>query len=101
LYGNPRVVVLDEPNSNLDEQGEAALASALVQLKVQQATVIVVTHRHNVLGRLDKLLILKDGLVAAYGGRDEVLAHLQQQQQQLAQQQAPQRPPATTFTVPI
>jgi ATP-binding cassette subfamily C protein EexD len=101
LYGNPRVVVLDEPNSNLDEQGEAALASALVQLKAQQATVIVVTHRHNVLGRLDKLLILKDGLVAAYGGRDEVLAHLQQQQQQLAQQQAPQRPPATTFTVPI
>ncbi len=101
LYGNPRVVVLDEPNSNLDEQGEAALASALLKLKAQQATVIVVTHRHNVLGRLDKLLILKDGLVAAYGGRDEVLAHLQQQQQQLAQQQAPQRAPATTFTVPI
>jgi ATP-binding cassette subfamily C protein EexD len=102
LYGSPRVVVLDEPNSNLDEQGEAALANAMVRLKQKQATVIVVTHRHNVLGRLDKLLILKDGTIAAYGARDEVLAHLQQAAQQQQQQQLPpQRPPATTFTVPI
>ncbi len=105
LYGNPRVVVLDEPNSNLDEQGEVALANAMLKLKEKLATVIVVTHRHNILGRLDNLLILRDGLVAAYGARDEVLAHLQKAQQGTQQQPLPQpvqkRPPPTTFTVPI
>jgi ATP-binding cassette, subfamily C, bacterial EexD len=82
LYGNPVMVVLDEPNSNLDEQGEVALEKALLQLKQRQATVLIITHRSNVLSKVDKLLILKDGALALYGPRDQVIAHLQQQQQQ-------------------
>ncbi|MGZ5018024.1 MAG: type I secretion system permease/ATPase [Methylobacter sp.] len=82
LYGNPVLVVLDEPNSNLDEQGEAALEKALLQLKQKQSTVLIVTHRNNVLAKVDKLLILNDGALAVYGPRDQVIAHLQQQQQQ-------------------
>ncbi|MGZ5051270.1 MAG: type I secretion system permease/ATPase [Methylobacter sp.] len=82
LYGNPVLVVLDEPNSNLDEQGEAALEKALLQLKQKQTTVVIITHRNNVLSKVDKLLILNDGLLAVYGPKDQVIAHLQKQQQQ-------------------
>jgi ATP-binding cassette, subfamily C, bacterial EexD len=90
LYGTPKVVVLDEPNSNLDEQGELALANAIRRLKEKRVTVIIVTHRNNVLGQLDKLLILNDGLLALYGPRTDVINHLQQQAnaQQLAAQSA-------------
>lgn len=79
LYGNPVLVVLDEPNSNLDEQGEAALEKALLELKQKQSTVLIITHRNSVLSKVDKLLILNDGLLAVYGPRDQVVAHLQQQ----------------------
>ncbi|MGZ5028596.1 MAG: type I secretion system permease/ATPase [Methylobacter sp.] len=84
LYGNPVLVVLDEPNSNLDEQGEAALEKALLQLKQIQSTVLIITHRNSVLSKVDKLLILNDGLLAVYGPRDQVIAHLQQAQQPAA-----------------
>jgi ATP-binding cassette subfamily C protein EexD len=77
LYGNPVLVILDEPNSNLDEQGEIALANALEFLKQQRATVIVVTHRNNILSRVNKLLILEDGALVVYGPKDPVIAHLQ------------------------
>jgi ATP-binding cassette subfamily C protein EexD len=77
LYGNPVAVILDEPNSNLDEQGELALANALERLKQNKVTVILVTHRNSVLSRVDKLLILNDGQLALYGPRDQVIAHLQ------------------------
>lgn len=80
LYGEPIVVVLDEPNSNLDEQGETALAKAINRLKHKQTTVIVITHRGNILAHVTKLLILNDGLVSIYGPRDQVLAKLQQNQ---------------------
>ena len=80
LYGDPVVVVLDEPNSNLDEQGELALANALERLKQNRVTVILVTHRNNVLSRVDKLLVLNDGQLAVYGPRDQVIAHLQSKQ---------------------
>lgn len=79
LYGDPVVVVLDEPNSNLDEQGEQALGNAIQRLKQKNATIIVITHRSNVLSNVSKLLILNDGLLAMYGPRDQVLAQLQQQ----------------------
>jgi ATP-binding cassette subfamily C protein EexD len=82
LYGNPVLVVLDEPNSNLDELGEAALEKALIKLKQKQATVVIITHRNNVLDKVDKLLILNDGLLVVYGPKDQVIAHLQQQKQQ-------------------
>lgn len=82
LYGEPVVVVLDEPNSNLDEQGEQALANALARLKQKGTTVILITHRNNILSKVDKLLILNEGKLAVYGPQDQVIAHLQQQAQQ-------------------
>ncbi len=85
LYGNPAVVVLDEPNSNLDEQGEKALANALVRLKARNATVIIVTHRSNILSKVDNLLILKDGNLVAYGPREQVLVQIQKATQQAVQ----------------
>ncbi len=84
LYGNPALVVLDEPNSNLDEQGESALEKALIKLKQKQCTVIIITHRNNVLSKVDKLLILQDGNLAVYGPRDQVISYIQKQQQQAA-----------------
>ena len=80
LYGKPVLVVLDEPNSNLDEQGELALGHALQTMKRNQVTVILVTHRQNVLTHVDKLLVLNEGKLAVYGPRDQVIAHLQQVQ---------------------
>ena len=97
LYGKPSLVVLDEPNSNLDEQGEIALANAIQRLKAQKATVIIVTHRNNILSQVDDLLILKDGVLAAYGPREQVLAQLQQS----AQAAKPQPQPAKTVTVTV
>lgn len=80
LYGCPALVVLDEPNSNLDEQGESALEKALIQLKQKQSTVIIITHRNNVLSKVDKLLILRDGALVVYGPKEQVIGYLQQQQ---------------------
>lgn len=79
LYGNPQVIVLDEPNANLDQAGDAALMETLALLKRQGKTVVVVTHRNNILGLADKILLLVEGQVGAYGPRDEVLAALAQQ----------------------
>ncbi|ODC04824.1 peptidase [Terasakiispira papahanaumokuakeensis] len=81
LYGHPKVVVLDEPNSNLDDQGEQALALALKQLHDEQVTVFVVSHRPVLLRNVDKLLMLKDGQVQMFGPRDDVMKQLAQQQQ--------------------
>lgn len=67
LYGAPRLVVLDEPNANLDIEGEAALAAALHELKQSGATVIVVSHRPALMSQLDKVAVLKDGVLEAFG----------------------------------
>ncbi len=74
LYGDPVVVVLDEPNSNLDAAGEAALTEAIVDLKRRGRTVVVVAHRPSAVAAMDKILLLERGLQAAFGARDEVLA---------------------------
>lgn len=77
LYGNPQVIVLDEPNSNLDREGDAAFLNTLSALQQARKTVIVITHRNNVLNQVDKILLLVDGQIALYGPRDEVLSSLQ------------------------
>ena len=82
LYGDPVLVVLDEPNSNLDDLGEQALARALVALKVRGCTVIVITHRVGILGMVDRIMVLNEGALVLDGPRDEVLAKLNQRQQQ-------------------
>lgn len=84
LYGNPALVVLDEPNSNLDEQGELALEKALMQLQELKTTVLIVTHRNNVLAKVSKLMVLRDGALVVYGPKDQVVVHLQKQQQAAA-----------------
>ena len=98
LYGDPVVVVLDEPNSNLDEQGEFALGQAIQILKQKKVTVIVITHRNNVLAHVDKLLILNEGLISAYGPKDEVIAHLQQQQVVATQANNPPASPSAPLS---
>ena len=89
LYGNPVFVVLDEPNSSLDEEGDAALARAIKEAKARGTTFVIMTHRTSVLGVADKMLVLRDGLQQAFGPRDEVLAALHQAQQQAQQPAAP------------
>jgi PrtD family type I secretion system ABC transporter len=73
VFGAPRLVVLDEPNSNLDQSGEASLAETLKDLKCLGCTVIVVGHRPSTLSEADKLLVLHDGCVSIFGDRDDVM----------------------------
>jgi ATP-binding cassette, subfamily C, bacterial exporter for protease/lipase len=94
MYGDPSVIVLDEPNSNLDDQGEQALLQAIVALRQQGKTIILVTHRTSIIGVTNKLLFLRDGVAEAYGPTEQVLAALQQKM--LQNQQAAKGKPATT-----
>ena len=73
---NPAFVVLDEPNANLDAQGEQALMEALVAMKARGVTVVVVSHKPSILNNADQLLVLRDGRISLYGKRDDVLAKL-------------------------
>ena len=77
VYGDPRLVVLDEPNSNLDDQGEQGLVDALEALKQKQVTVILISHRKPILRLVNKMLVLSDGQVAGFGNRDDVMRALQ------------------------
>jgi PrtD family type I secretion system ABC transporter len=77
LYGDPRVVVLDEPNANLDAAGEAALLAALADLKARKVTVILVSHQLALMAALDKVLVLKNGALDLFGPSAPVLARLQ------------------------
>ena len=81
LYGEPVLVVLDEPNANLDDEGENALLNAVLLLKQQGKTVVLISHRQGVLKVADRLVILQDGRVLASGPRDGVLAALQKQRE--------------------
>ncbi|KKA08582.1 type I secretion protein [Pseudomonas ogarae] len=73
LFGDPFLVVLDEPNSNLDAEGEQALAKAILALKARGAIVVVIAHRTNILSVIDHVLILENGMQAAFGPKDVVL----------------------------
>jgi len=74
LYGDPALIVLDEPNSNLDDLGEAALADTIRRLKAKKRTVVIVTHRITTLAIADSILVLHEGTVKAHGPRDQILA---------------------------
>ncbi|AVH34800.1 MULTISPECIES: type I secretion system permease/ATPase [Pseudomonas] len=80
LYGIPKVILLDEPNSNLDEVGERALAHAIQYLKQAGSTVFVITHRTSILSQLDRLLVMQNGAITMYGPRDQVMEELNKQQ---------------------
>jgi ATP-binding cassette subfamily C exporter for protease/lipase len=89
MYGDPALVVLDEPNSNLDEVGEAALVQAIRDLRARGKTIVLITHRTSVIGVANKLLVLRDGTAQLFGPTDQVLAAIQEANQKAqAQQQA-------------
>jgi len=80
VFGSPKLLVLDEPNSNLDDQGEKELVLALERIKSSGCTALVITHRTMILKFVDKLLVLRDGALAGFGPRDDVLSALTKQQ---------------------
>jgi ATP-binding cassette subfamily C exporter for protease/lipase len=95
IYGLPRLIVLDEPNSSLDEAGERDLLQVIALLKAKGCTVIIITHRTSVLPVVDKMLVLAEGQARLFGPRDEVLARLRGAQPQPTAAVAPGGTPAT------
>ena len=97
MYGDPALIVLDEPNSNLDDVGEQALVQAINDLRQRGKTIILITHRTSVISITTKLLLLRDGVAEMFGPTNQVLAALQEntQRAQLAQQQAQAKNQAT------
>jgi ATP-binding cassette subfamily C exporter for protease/lipase len=89
IYGDPVFVVLDEPNSSLDDAGDQALAAAVLGLKARGTTFVVMTHRTSILPVVDKMLVLRDGQAQAFGSRDEVLAALNKATAQAQQASQP------------
>jgi ATP-binding cassette subfamily C exporter for protease/lipase len=78
LYGEPALIVLDEPNSNLDDIGEIALTQAIIRLREMRKTVVLISHRPSIIRETNKLLVLRDGMVSAFGPTDQVLKDLAQ-----------------------
>ncbi|MTH77880.1 type I secretion system permease/ATPase [Paracoccus aestuariivivens] len=78
FFGNPRLVVLDEPNSNLDTAGDRALSRAMALAKKDRITMIVVTQKHSLLRDVDNIMLLADGQIAMFGARDQMLEKLAQ-----------------------
>ncbi len=74
LYGDPALLVLDEPNSNLDSAGDQALIEAVAHARGQGSTVVIISHRLSILTAVDKVLVLNSGQVEAFGSRDEILS---------------------------
>ncbi len=92
IYGDPALIVLDEPNANLDDVGEAALMNAVRELKAKARTVFLITHRPGAIAIADQLVVLRDGRVHVQGPRELVLAQLQAQAKQAAAAPAPAAP---------
>lgn len=80
MYGDPALLVLDEPNSNLDDAGEQALVQAIASARAKGRTVVLITHRSGLLASATKLLIMRDGALHMFGPKDKVLAALSQAQ---------------------
>ncbi len=99
LYGDPKLVVLDEPNSNLDSMGEEALLHTLNILKQDKVTAVIVAHRPSILSGVDKILVLRaDGSPEAYGPRAEIMQQFTRRPAQ-QQQQPPPQPPGNVVTL--
>lgn len=81
MYGDPSLIVLDEPNSNLDDVGEQALLEAIVDLRKRGKTIVVITHRKSIIAASTKLLLLREGMRQMFGPTDQVLAEMSKQQQ--------------------
>ena len=95
MYGDPALLVLDEPNSNLDDVGEAALIKAVHDMRLRGKTVVLITHRTSAIAATTKLLLLRDGIAAMFGPTNQVLAALNEQnQKQIEAQRAAQQPAA-------
>ena len=88
LYGEPQLVVLDEPNSNLDSEGEIALAQAMSALRGEGVTSVVITHRPSLIAHVDKVLVLNAGRVQQFGPAKEVMKAMHQQTQVVAGERA-------------
>lgn len=86
LYGSPHFIVLDEPNANLDQAGDDALQEAIIGLKARGACIVIVAHRPSAIVNVDKLLVLAEGTVAAFGPREEILAKLQPERRRTTHQ---------------
>lgn len=84
VYNNPRLLILDEPNSNLDETGEKMLIQTVLNMKKIGCTVIVISHRPSILQAIDRLLLLNEGELVAYGPKERVLEHLQKSKERHA-----------------
>jgi ABC-type protease/lipase transport system fused ATPase/permease subunit len=91
MYGDPALLIMDEPNANLDADGEAALVQAVANARKRGATVIVVAHRPSALAAIDTLLMLKDGKQVAFGPKEEVLAKVLQNGPSQSERRAPAR----------
>ncbi|OEZ53144.1 type I secretion system permease/ATPase [Duganella sp. HH105] len=104
MYGDPSLIVLDEPNSNLDDVGEQALVQAINDLRQRGKTIVLITHRTSIISITTKLLLLREGVAEMFGPSNQVLAALQEnnqriiQAQQQAQQQAQAQAPAPVMT---
>lgn len=97
VYGDPRLVVLDEPNSSLDEAGDTALMALLQQLKTRGATVVIITHRPQVLGLADYVMLMNEGATARFGPREEVLGALRAANERNAAKANPPKAAAPTL----
>ena len=96
LYGNPFLVVLDEPNSNLDAEGEAAVSAAIAALKARGAIAVVIAHRPSAISAVDLVLVMKEGEVVAFGPKEDVLAKTVQNARQILSR--PRQPAAGTIS---
>lgn len=101
LYGDPALVVLDEPNSNLDDAGEKALADAIRDLSSRGKTSVLITHRPSALTVANKLMVLRDGVVAAFGPREDVLAAINARAAELPPSTPPPAGPPKGTTPPV
>jgi ATP-binding cassette subfamily C exporter for protease/lipase len=105
LYDSPTLIVLDEPNSNLDDAGEAALTQAITELRKEGKTVILISHRPSIIGVTSKLLVMRDGINQAFGPTQEVLKFLAQKQQEAKAATTPASaagsPSGTSLVVPV